>query len=785
MSAAVPPRVSGKIWLFRLCTAALIPLLLLLALEGGLRLVGYGRPATFLIPDAQPGFVRTNPDFVGLFLPESFDLRPLNYRVAIRKPANTVRVVVLGESAAQGIPVPAFAFAPQLRAQLRARYPGKAIEVLNTGVVAINSHVVYQVARDLARYEPDLFVVYLGNNEVVGPYGPGCSYLSDMWPVRLIRLSVWLHSTRTGQLVAAAANRPARAAAAPREWGGMAMFMDHGVAGDDPRLELVYRSFDRNLRDIVRVAEDAGAKALLCTTVSNLADSPPFLSLHRAGLAGADLSAWTAAFDAGRLAWRLGEADVARRHLREAWQLDPHYADTAFMLGSLAAGAGDPAEARRYFLEAQHWDALRFRPDPRLNEIVRAVARDHPAVTLVDAARELGSDPSSTGAPSGRELFFEHVHFDWVGNYRLGKLLADGAAAALFAGQPAARPALGPDECAAAVGYTPHERFSVLQRALLITQNPPFTNQLTYVQDQAATARALALAEQVARSPAAREQAREILAQAVARDPDNPDLAKLQQEVADDLGDTAGALAQVRRGRALQPYSFALATDEAIKLARLGRFDEAEQLLRTTAATCSERDLAKMAPAFADFFTRTKRFADGRAWFNEAIARHPAIRSLVLFRGRLAEFGGDRAAAEQDYRTVLAADPANQAALESLVAVLAPGGRAPDIEQLSLAAVKAQPGNQANHFRLAGLLEARGDQAGAARALIAAAQSGPIPTAIAVKIATSLYQPGGSAETLRWLAEARRLAQGDADPEMVASIEALIRRIRAEELPAR
>src|ERR1700679_311398 len=177
-------------WLARLSLAVGLPILVLLALEGGLRLGGYGRATTFMIPDEKPGYFRTNPDFASLFLPGNFDLRPLNLRIAEHKAPNTVRIVVLGESAAQGVPVPSFAFAPQLRAQLRHRYPGREFEVINTGIVAINSHVVYQIAREMARFEPDLFVVYMGNNEVVGPYGPGCAYLSRTPPLWVIRATV-------------------------------------------------------------------------------------------------------------------------------------------------------------------------------------------------------------------------------------------------------------------------------------------------------------------------------------------------------------------------------------------------------------------------------------------------------------------------------------------------------------------------------------------------------------------------------------------------------------------
>lgn len=82
--------------------AAAMPAIVLLALEGGLRLAGYGKPATFLIPDGRPGWFRTNPEFASLFLPGNFDLRPLNFSVSLHKAPKTVRIVVLGESAAQG-----------------------------------------------------------------------------------------------------------------------------------------------------------------------------------------------------------------------------------------------------------------------------------------------------------------------------------------------------------------------------------------------------------------------------------------------------------------------------------------------------------------------------------------------------------------------------------------------------------------------------------------------------------------------------------------------------------
>jgi tetratricopeptide (TPR) repeat protein len=748
-----------------------VPALLLLGLEGGLRLAGFGQSVHFLIPDEKPGYFRTNPDFVGSFMPSSFDLRPLNFRIAARKPPNTVRIVVLGESAAQGIPVPSFGFAAQLRAQLRARYPDRDIEVLNTGIVAINSHVVYQIAREMAGFSPDLFVVYMGNNEVVGPYGPGCAYLSQMPPLWVIRLSVFARSTRIGQLMLAAVGRLAGGGRPPAEWGGMAMFVNSAVAGDDPRLGAVYRNFEANLRDIVGVAARSGARTVLCTVASNLKDCAPLLSLHRAGLSEPELSAWSRAFNRGRIEWLLGKDEPARADLAEALRIDPQYADTAFMLGSIELSSGDVAGARRHLVDAAHWDALRFRPDPRINEIIREVATGGGgSVRLLDAALQMGSDPASGARPAGRELFFEHVHFDWDGNFELARSMAEASEEALYGARKGAHRWLDSGACAAALAYTAHERQNVLQKIATIIQNPPFTNQLTYCDDEARLARELALAKADREDPGKLGQAKAAVDAASAADAGNADLAKIGEEIDDDLGDIAGALEQARRAEDLQPRSFALATDEAIKLSRLGRYGEAEGLLRRTAATCAPRDVAAMAPAFADLFTRTKRLADGTRYLDGQIARRPNDESLRLLRGRLLGLAGDRAGAEGEYRRVLVSDPASQAALEALVGLLGETGRTDAAQTECLDVADRQPRNLANNLRAAIIYDTRGDEAHAVQCLLAAERSGPVTAAVELQLARKLFGLHRLDETLTHLAEARRISLHEGDPAATAAI---------------
>jgi tetratricopeptide (TPR) repeat protein len=766
-----PSRATARIWLYRLAAAIGAPLALLLALELGLRVGGFGQSYRYLIPDEKPGCFRTNPDFVSWFLPSDFDLRPLNFRISARRPEHALRVVVLGESAAQGIPVPAFGFVAQLRAQLRARYPGREVEVINTGIVAINSHVIYQIARELSRFSPDLYVVYMGNNEVVGPYGPGCAYLSEMPPLWAIRLSVFVRSTRIGQLAARLLGHLGRGKK-PAEWGGMSMFVDHSVAGDDPRLETVYRNFESNLRDIVQVASSSGARTVLCTVVSNLKDSAPFLSLHRPGLAEAELTDWTKVFNRGRIEWLLDDPASAGPDLLQALRIDPHYADTLFMLGSVELERGDSVAARQDYIGAQHWDALRFRPDARINEIVRQVARENPGtVTLVDSALALGSDARSTVVPAGRELFFEHVHFTWEGSYRLARLLAEASEKALFGEMKGGFPWLDSDGCAAALAYTPHERLTVLQKLTTIVEHPPFTNQLTYCEDEARLARDLARAKVERANPGLLLRAQRGVEEAAAADPGNADLAKIAEDIDDDRGNLEGALAEARRSEALQPWSFALPADVAIKLSRLGRYDEAQRLLRQTAAACTPRDRAAMAPAFADLFSRTRRFDEGARYLDGESARRPADLSLRLIRGRLARLSGDSAAAERVFRGLRAADPSNPQALEELVSLLSAAGQAGAAEKETLAAVDSQPRNQANNLRAAIFYDSHGDDAQSVRFLLAAERSGPVTSGVELTLARKLFNLKRPDDALSHLAEARRISLYEGDPGVTKSIE--------------
>ncbi|HEY4760239.1 MAG TPA: hypothetical protein VIH42_06645, partial [Thermoguttaceae bacterium] len=236
-------------WLFRL-SAMIIPLVLFFAvLEAGLRLGGYGYPTKFFIGPDAGGTYTTNPRFGWRFFPRSLARQP-QYCCISAKPAGTVRIFVLGSSAAQGIPYPSYSFGRILEVMLREQYPGTRFEVVNAAMTAINSHVTQEIARDCAAYQPDLFIVYMGNNEVIGPYGPGTVF--QQWSPKLwfVRTSIWVKATRVGQLIDDVVGYFHSKKGHPARWHGMQMFLGNQVAADDPRMAAVYENYRRNLIDI-------------------------------------------------------------------------------------------------------------------------------------------------------------------------------------------------------------------------------------------------------------------------------------------------------------------------------------------------------------------------------------------------------------------------------------------------------------------------------------------------------------------------------------------------------
>src|SRR5215471_14319904 len=308
----VAPPAKRRRWILQVAAAVFLPVLVLVIVEVSLRIAGVGFSTSLLVPCTVKGVPAScyNLLFATPYFPAGMVQTPRLFSIPVTKAPSTFRIFVLGESAAMGDPDSAYGFSRYLEVMLRQRYPAMKFEVVNTGSVAINSHVVLRIAEGLADQKPDLFIVYSGNNEVVGPYGPGTMLTSVGMSMPAVRANIFFRSTRIGQLVTKLGTKK-------REWHGMEMFLDQQVRASSPLMQQAYADYEDNLRDTIRVAQAVGAKVIVSTVATNLKDCAPFASLPREGLSPADIWMWSIFMTVAQYQWAIAQnPDDGMLHLR-------------------------------------------------------------------------------------------------------------------------------------------------------------------------------------------------------------------------------------------------------------------------------------------------------------------------------------------------------------------------------------------------------------------------------------------------------------------------------------
>lgn len=393
--------------------AILTPFLLIALLEGVLRLLDVGYPTSFLRPATGQGrpVLVNNPFYGYRFFPLPMARNPAPLSLAQPKPAGRIRIAVLGESAAMGDPAIEFSLARALDKMLNPPDTPRRFEVINAAMTAISSPVIVDIAGELARHEVDVFIIYMGNNEVVGPFGPGTMLTDGRQAAWLTPMRVALSRLRLAGVLRTMAGRATHPTSPDaRAWSGMEMFRENQLTVDDPRLAPMAAGFEHNLQRILAIAAKNNIKTVLCTMAVNLTDCAPFGSTNRADLTAEQRQAWQALFREGRRAAQDGRPNDALAAFTRAAALDDHHAELAYRMAHLHRQRGEAEATALLFAKARDLDTQRFRTDARLNDIIRHVAANHPAVPLADIEQEFRSGED-------RDNFLDHVHFSMPGLY--------------------------------------------------------------------------------------------------------------------------------------------------------------------------------------------------------------------------------------------------------------------------------------------------------------------------------------------------------------------------------
>jgi lysophospholipase L1-like esterase len=336
----------------------------------------------------------------------------------------TFRIFVVGESDAEGSPYGTpFAFSAWLAQRLAAQATDVHWEVVNAALGGLQSWGALAVVRDIARYQPDLLVVYLGHNETGTRFSPNDRRWIDP---RGFAWRAWLVDSR----VYAALSRilPARAASRLID---LRSIQRPGLMNDSEGGRRVYATpadralsaalYRARVEEMVRVMRAAGARTMLLTLAQNFSEWPPEISSHRPGLRPDEKARWRAAVRSGD-ALAPHDCPGALAAWSRALAIDDSFGELQFKVATCEWSLGRLEAANTRFRLASDLDRLPRGAPTSLNDILRDVARREDAI-LVDI--DLVFARVSGSRLTGYDLFVDAMHPRVVAHQLIAKAVAD------------------------------------------------------------------------------------------------------------------------------------------------------------------------------------------------------------------------------------------------------------------------------------------------------------------------------------------------------------------------
>ncbi len=343
----------------------------------------------------------------------------------VDKDPGTFRIFCLGGSASAGWPHPKEEiYSAYLEQALRSAYPNRKIEVINVSAHAYASYRVRFIFESVIGFDPDLLIIYSGNNEFLEPR----SYLES--GNQLLRTTTFLNRSATYRLALhfyeslrspdASLDGGDRENTKYDKWSKVAR-VTLQLREDPVQFEKVKEHYAFNISSMVADAEEQGVPVLLATVPVNVRDWHPNVSL--VSTSGEEHAEWERHYDAGQ-AWLLrGDPERARLELEAATQIDPTHAESYYYLGRALEQSGAFEQALVDYQRAVDLDHNPFRAVSAFNRSLRKIASQHANARLVDTEKAFYAD-SAPYAP-GFDLLLDYVHPTERGNQILARTIFD------------------------------------------------------------------------------------------------------------------------------------------------------------------------------------------------------------------------------------------------------------------------------------------------------------------------------------------------------------------------
>lgn len=370
---------SRPVYLFY-AIALFIPIAFFVLLELGLRYFKYGDDLSLFVTPADTfaddAYWVSNPLVANRYFPKGYftPIPPEEYFLK-DKPENGYRIFVMGGSTVASWPYPRnVLFSRILSQRLSDAFPDKYIEVINTGIAAVNTFTLLDFLEEILEKEPDAILIYAGHNEFYGALGAGSTQKVgySRWAIKTY---LNLSKLKIFQLVRGVVDstKSALTTHVEEEQSGHSTLMgqmvgDNSIALGSDIYQNARINFEENISEILSTIKAAGVDVMISELVSNLRDHPPFVSMD--------------------------DAEQLPAGLIYTWakQLEKE---------------GMYEMARQAYTWAKDKDGLRFRASEEFNQSIHKIAAAHnvPVVPMKSYFENV-----SPNGIVGKELMLEHLH---------------------------------------------------------------------------------------------------------------------------------------------------------------------------------------------------------------------------------------------------------------------------------------------------------------------------------------------------------------------------------------
>jgi tetratricopeptide (TPR) repeat protein len=348
----------------------------------------------------------TNPHFGAYINKQSF------LRV---KPADVTRIFVVGGSAAYGFPcTEEYGFSGYIRRALDQAAPNR-FEIINAAGMSFGSHRVLDVLKDVTLYDPDLVIIYSGNNEYVEQ-----NVLPEIKkpPAAIEKISSLLNQTdiyralRLGLLKAAPGVFESRIKQDVTDIRSDPQVHRGNIGRSSHTDTSILANYRNNIGAMKELLIQRGIKGIFCTVPVDLGGWLPQTNLPQF-VDETAAARWMELLELRDTAFQKDDTALEAEYLQQILENTPRDPGMLFNYGKVLWMLGRYEAAYQELVKAKDFDFRPIRALSSFNEVIRNTGDENNGIFLADL-KSLVKEKYIQG--QARDIFLDYCHLTETGH---------------------------------------------------------------------------------------------------------------------------------------------------------------------------------------------------------------------------------------------------------------------------------------------------------------------------------------------------------------------------------